>query len=229
MKPTLLYLVRPGERNELLRYSLRSVAAHWPEARVVIAGHRPAWVSGVAEVPVRQQRVDRRNVIDLLRAGCAHEAVPERFVLMNDDFLALAEVEEEPPLLHSGTCDALLTRRSWQVGHYGKALKNTMDLLASWNRNEPWAYDRLHQPMPVMRDIMGEVLYRADTRTVLHRTLYGNMVAETAVAGTDAKLRKPNGTLPKRTWVSMSPRAWATAPGKLVRGLFPEPSHFEKV
>lgn len=228
MADTLLYVVRPGERNELLRYSLRSIATHWPDSRVVIAGHKPDWVGNVTHIPITQRRVDRRNVVRILRAACAHGAVPERFVLMNDDFITFSPVVHTPPLVCSGTVRELATHKAWQVGHYGTAMANTMELLNSWSVQDPIAYDRVHRPMPVLRDIMGEVLYRAGDRVVLHRTLYGNMVADAALTRADAKIRKPNEKLPKDGWVSMSSRAWHTTPGARVRSAFPGPCAFER-
>ena len=46
----LVYIVCPGDQNEELRYSLRSVARNLPGRRVWIFGHTPPWVTGVHSV-----------------------------------------------------------------------------------------------------------------------------------------------------------------------------------
>jgi hypothetical protein len=49
--PDVVYVVRPGNRNEELRYSLRSIAAHLPHRRVWLAGFCPSWVRNISFIP----------------------------------------------------------------------------------------------------------------------------------------------------------------------------------
>ena len=46
----IVYVVRPGDENEALRYSLRSLA-NIPHRTVWIAGYRPKWCYGIVYVP----------------------------------------------------------------------------------------------------------------------------------------------------------------------------------
>ncbi len=43
--PDVVYVVRPGDKNEELRYSIRSVIANLPHRKVWIAGYKPTWLS----------------------------------------------------------------------------------------------------------------------------------------------------------------------------------------
>lgn len=222
----LIYLVKPNRTNDMLRYSLRSVAAHLPHADVVLAGYNPAWAQGVRYLPVHQTRTEHKNQVKILRTVCADTAVEDTFVLMNDDFFAM---EPGPPVVLG--CQGLLADLgerggvTWRTGWYGQALANTRDILYGWGVHDPLAYDCVHQPMPVHREVMGEALYRAGTRSVLHRSLYGNLVPGGEEVG-DAKTRAGTGGRPG-PWLSMDGPSWHGAAGRAVREQFTAPCRFE--
>lgn len=221
---TLVCPVRPGETNEPLRYMLRSVDTYLPGARVILAGHRPSWVRGVEHIPVSQERADPGNVVGILRQVCADPVVPEEFVLVNDDFFAM--VPGAPtPLLHRGPLVDLVG--CWRGGWYTAALSTTVEVLAGRGVVGALAYDRLHQPMPIVRDVLGEVLtWVEEGRPVLHRSLYGNRVGG-GVAGVDVKVRRVRDLLPAGPWVSTSPSAWAAGPGRVLRARFRQVCRYE--
>lgn len=217
----LIYPVREGEAGTL-RYSLRSVAAYLPDARVILAGHRPPWVAGVGHIPVSQPDQDRGNVARILRAVCAHPSTPSEFVLMNDDFYAMPPGPPIPlvhrgPLVHLG--------RVWWVGWYAQALSNTLAILQARGVPDPLAYDRVHCPLPVTTALMGEALEGVGDGPVLHRSLYGNLVGG-GQPGVDAKARQDE-PLPDMPWVSTAPSAWNQQAGRTIRKLFPDPCKYE--
>lgn len=49
----LVWIVKPGDGNEELRWSLRSAVAHVPHERVWIVGSRPGWCTA-PHVPPRR-------------------------------------------------------------------------------------------------------------------------------------------------------------------------------
>lgn len=219
---TLVCPVKPGDRNDTLRFMLRSVAAHLPDARVILAGHRPRWVTGVEHVPVSQRRPGRGNVVRIIAQVCEHPSTPERFVLVNDDFFAM--VPDAPvPLVHRGPLAGL--GQVWQRGWYADALTNTVEALAEQGHVDPLAYDRVHQPMPVVTAVMGQVLDAVDGRPVLHRSLYGNQVGGGQV-GVDVKARGSE-PLPDAPWTSTAPSSWRRQAGRAVRKAFPDPCRYE--
>jgi len=87
------------------------------------------------------------------------------------------------------------------------------------------SYDRVHQPMPVHRDTLGDLLDWTAGRQVLHRSLYGNTVGG-GVAGADAKARAGE-PLPDLPWASTAPSAWRRQAGRAVRKTFPGPCRYE--
>lgn len=222
---TVVYPVGPGERNESLRYSLRSLDCHMPGVRVIVAGHKPSWVTGVEHVRVPQPRRSWSNVVRILRVVCSAPVTPRRFVLLNDDFFALSPVEGVP-LVHCGPLGRLGEWSGWSGGWYGEALANTRILLARSGCEDPLAYDRVHQPLPVVRDVLGQVLGGVGGFPVLHRSLYGNTVGG-GVWGEDVKIRGRRESVPGGGWVSTAPGSWSGVAGRQIRDLFGSRCRFE--
>lgn len=221
---TLVCPVRPGDRNEPLRFSLRSVDAHLPDARVVLAGHMPSWVTGVEHIPVPQPRQGRENVLRILREVCAHPAVPDEWVLLNDDFFAMTP-GAPIPLVHRGTLAELAA--SWRGPWYSRALARTREILDQRGVADPLAYDRVHCPMPVTTEIMRQALEGVGDGPVLHRSLYGNAVGG-GTLGVDVKVRTPREAMPTEGWVSFNDWSWAHRPGRTIRRMFPRKSRYER-
>ena len=72
-----VYYVRPGDRNDELRYSLRSLA-NLPHDRVWIVGHTPPWVTGIESI--------QGNTVGGGPQQTAQDPVPERdrFIPVSD-------------------------------------------------------------------------------------------------------------------------------------------------
>ena len=218
----LLYLCRPGEKNEPLRHSLRSVAVHLPDAEVIIAGHKPRWVTGVGYIPYPQRRTERENQVRILRAVCANPSAPESFTLMNDDFFAMTP-NPPVPLIHRETLADLAL--AWRGAWYAKALANTREILQGRGFDAPLSYDRVHCPMPVTTAVMRQALDGVGEGPVLHRSLYGNAVGG-GTPGVDVKARSSE-PLPDAPWVSTAPPSWMRQAGRSVRKTFPDPCRYE--
>lgn len=219
----LVYLCKPGDRNEQLRYSLRSVAAHLPDAEVVIAGYQPRWVTGVEYIPYPQRKCERENQVRILRALCANPAAPDEWVLMNDDFFAMVPAPPTPLVHRESLAELSVT---WRGAWYARALANTRDILRERGHEDPLSYDRVHCPLPVVTAVMREALDGVGEGPVLHRSLYGNAVGG-GQPGVDAKARASE-PLPDLPWVSTAPSSWPRQAGRAVRKAFPDPCRYEK-
>lgn len=88
----LVYIVKPGEINLDLRYSLRSVAKFCPYRKVWIVGFKPRWVQNVCYLPTTQDKDKWKNSVINYTAACKCKDVSDNFVLMNDDFFAIKPV-----------------------------------------------------------------------------------------------------------------------------------------
>src|SRR5690554_930418 len=95
----IVYFLRVDDKNnsEELRYSLRSLK-HIPHGNVFIVGEMPEWVTNVTHINVQQTGTKNQNVTTGLRKAIRSELISDDFILMNDDFFFMKDIEEMPML-----------------------------------------------------------------------------------------------------------------------------------
>lgn len=167
---TFVYICRAGE-NEELRYSVRSINQFFPDAKVWVVGEPPSWYDG-DYIKVKQTETKYRNAFMNLGAIVNSKDIPENFILMNDDFYIIDEVESlsyfhEGPLIekYNNYFDY------YQSSAYTKKIFETNHKLKKLGYDNPLSYE-LHVPFPVEKSKLARVL-RYDT--LLWRSMYGNM------------------------------------------------------
>lgn len=227
----ILWLVRAGDSNEELRFSMRSVAANLPHDRVWIAGYRPKWVSSeVRHIAVHQQTLGtkyQRSLANLL-AACSHPKVSDEFVRFDDDFFVLKPMESIP-VLHRGLLDEIANdyaRRG--SGQYLKGMRATEKLLVGLGFSDILSYE-LHAPMTFDKEKLAEVLrlplqHGLKTKCLHPRTLYGNYWH---VGGEESHDFKSN-TFQDWPFLSTNDGQFKRdAIGRHIREMFPEPCRYE--
>lgn len=228
----VVYVVRPGDRNEELRYSLRSLAAHLPNAEVWIAGFHPAWVTGVNHIPTQQRSGTKwKNSTENVAAACSHPGVADRFLLFNDDMFVMAPMATVPTM-HRGPVDQVATEYdALGSGRYLQGMRDTARLLAQLGHPHPLSYE-LHVPLRVEKAVMAHALEvgMAAGIPVLHkRTLYGNLARLGGVEVRDVKVCKgrPDWS-PSWPFLSTDDTEFANGEvGAHIRDRFPEPCRYE--
>ena len=221
-RPDVVYLVRSGDSNEELRFSLRSVAANIPHRRVFIAGFKPRWVRGVVHVPVRQNTDKWRNQERNLAAAAARDDLADEVVLFNDDFF-VTEPVDRVPAMHGGPLRRVVERKRGRHSRYLSRLQATLDLLGA----DALTFDQIHTPLPMRRDLLAEVMGEVDGRGLLFRSVYGNRHLPDAVQVGDAKARG-KVDVGGDPFVSTSDRVFDRgAAGRRIRRLFPDPCVYE--
>ncbi len=229
--PDLVYVVRPGDVNDELRYSLRSVAENLPHRRVWVVGHMPPWLRDVHHLPTVQSDTKYRNSTGNVRAACEHPEVSDPFVLMNDDFYVLKHTPFIPAL-HRGRVDKVATEYEARYGwsKYLEGMEQTRELLAELGVTDPLSYE-LHVPMTVEKEHMLEALSLGAALPVLHkRTLYGNLAEIGGEETGDVKVSRGRAEWsPLWTYLSTDPKSWRGGAGEFVRMRFKERSRYEEV
>lgn len=227
----LVWLYGPAERQRTgeLRYSLRSVDAHWRGyARAVVAGWAPHWFDGpVIEVPpVAQENPGRKHWQTTANLLAACEQLTQPFVLMNDDFFLLEDMSEVPAL-HAGPF--LASRYQARESTYGEAHRRTAALLAGELAvKAPLDYE-LHVPMVVDPLVMAPILREYGRHgPICKRTLYGNLAGVGGRPTKDVKIYSVHALVPGGPFASTSAAAWCGRAGDWLRRLFPEPSPWER-
>lgn len=233
----IAYIVRPGNENEELRYSLRSVHRNMVHDRVWIFGHRPRWASAAVRhvfVPQRDPlQWKRQNAMMLLRAMSERPEL-DRFVLFNDDFFVTELVTGDPPPVHRGS---LLAHAADRVevsphGHYAGVLTLTARLLVEAGIPDPLSYET-HTPMTMTREQLTMTLdyigKHAVGEQVAPKSILGNLyrlggmrVGEVKVYGAE---HAPPSASP---FLSTTDTSFRYHPiGAKLRRAFPDPSPYE--
>ena len=224
---TLLYLVKDGDDNEELRYSLRSCGKLTSD-RVVFVGHRPEWVRGVELIPGNRSKSKWLNVFENLLIA-AREI--DEFVVMNDDFMVMAPADGAPSWHRGSLNDHILSIRG--TGPWKRSLQATRRWLQSHGVRSPLSYE-LHVPVAMNGERLATVLslFNLSSRDLPQwRTLYGNYWGVESTVHVDCKLRKP-GSWWDESWpfLSTDDAIFDDHPAAIaVRSRFPDPSPYEEV
>ena len=181
MEPDVLYAVRRGEKNEALRYSLRSLA-NLPHRRVFIAGWCPEWVRGVTAIPGPRRSNKFDSIESNVRLGLRHPELGEHVVYMNDDFYVTRPVASVPAM-HGGPISQYLGKQELKM-----RMRMTLTRLRDRfpEPHELMAYDGVHMPLPLERELARPTLDQCPPG-VLWRTWYGNMACVGGEAVPNAK------------------------------------------
>lgn len=181
----LVYIVRPGEINNDLRYSLRSVSKFCAYRKIWIIGFKPRWVGNVKYIHTEQNQNKWKNSMINYLAACNTPEISENFILMNDDFFAIRPVDDwiEDCNACLGSLEeynerfiTLKNRSKWQYG-FEYAINLLNELKVDLHNN----YE-LHMPMIINKqkfiDMMWlpEIQKFSETRKVFHkRSIYKNL------------------------------------------------------
>lgn len=179
----LVYVVREGEHNPDLLYSLRSVSKYCNFRNIWIAGHCPSWVTNVKVIPVPQGDSKYRNSTANLLAACKTPEITDDFILMNDDFFALRPIEDWEESLNK-TQSTLIEHwiyltKTQPTSPYRREFRNTYNFLRE--QGKPVANWELHIPFILnkrnflMLCSMSEIIeYRQRHDIFMKRSIYKN-------------------------------------------------------
>ena len=222
-----VYICRAGE-NEELRYSLRSLVANIEHDRVWLFGVGPAWYAG-QRVIVPQDRDKYTNARRAIAAACTHHEVSDPFILMNDDFYAIAPATVE--MLDRGPVRDVITEieeAGIGRGRYARGMFATLEFLEGRGYQDPLSFS-LHVPMPVRKSVMlGALALTENMRPGMHlRTIYGALAGEPSRTVEDVKLCRLRHKAADGAWLSTDDRTFHDALETLQR-LFPDRTEYEE-
>jgi len=166
-----VYICKDGS-NEELRYSIRSVVESFPNSKIWVVGGKPNWYTG-NYIEVTQNLSKYRNAIENLKALCNSEEISDRFVLMNDDFYIVKNIDSIKdyhggPLLEKINLYQKLNSNS----NYTRKLAATYKKIKSLGIENPLDYE-LHVPMVMEKEKLKQTLEH--NYQFLWRSIYGNV------------------------------------------------------
>lgn len=187
----LVYIVKESERNEDLRYSLRSVAKFVKCSNVWIVGYKPSWVTNVRYIPVKQTSNKWKNSVKNIQAACENNEISKDFILMNDDFFAIKPITDlrASTNVSMGLLDKQIAAYKGKITGWAKAFQQVSELLEELNIKKPYYSYESHTPLLINKqkylEVMNlpEVIEFQKTSKVLHkRSLYKNIYPEESPA-----------------------------------------------
>jgi hypothetical protein len=183
-----VYICRDGD-NEELRYSIRSVINSFPEAKVWVVGGKPNWYVG-NYIDVGQIGLKYNNAINNLNALCDSKEISDDFVLMNDDFFILKQIDNIK-YFHGGFLFNKINRfkQLSRGSAYIKKLIVTEQTLKDYNVESPLDYE-LHVPMVMNKEKLKTIIDK--DQNCLWRSLYGNLFNVGGTETTDVKIYHSN-------------------------------------
>jgi hypothetical protein len=166
-----VYICKDGS-NEELRYSIRSVVESFPDSKIWVVGGKPNWYTG-NYIEVSQNLSKYRNAIENLKALCNSEEISDKFVLMNDDFYIVKNIDSIKdyhggPLLEKINLYQKLNSNS----NYTRKLAATYKKIKSLGIENPLDYE-LHVPMVMEKEKLKQTLEH--NYQFLWRSIYGNV------------------------------------------------------
>lgn len=209
-----------------LRYSLRSLQAFMPHRQVIVAGDKPACISGrVRFVPVPRDTDRYRSSTANIAAAVEQAVETEKFVVMNDDFFLLRPWAFRHE--NRGTIEEYLASGLPQ-GLYRLHIEWTRDILKAHGVTDPLWFG-LHTPTVYERDNLTDLIADFKGQRYLLRTLYHNLFPQPSERREDVKIKswdeEPPADLDLLSTADLvahnrSFQAW-------LKGKFPSPSRYE--
>lgn len=226
----VVYFVKATLRNPELRYSLRSIEKNFPHNRVWFVGYCPRGFKPDVFLDVKQDsNIKWENTSLLFKTVCKSEELTDDFVLFNDDFFVLRDVEQLP-YYSCGTLESRskkLLNSNGSSSKYGRNLLNTANLLIS--RSLPTINYAVHYPIIINKHEMNET-FEEFPEGLMWRSIYGNHHHKPNVEVTDCKIRD-NETIPSEnsTYVSTEDASFLNGDvGEFLRDSFNTRSRYER-
>lgn len=203
-------VVRVGPKvDDQLRYTLRSLTAHLPHARVITAGYRAPWTTCEhLDVPPVSGKFG--HAFAVLQAILDADWLTESVVIADDDMYLMRPLETLPEYHRGPLAD--ITPPRFRLTGWTDTLDAVPDALCR----------DLHVPTVVDRALLGKQLDALDLphdrrSRVWWRTLHGGGCTRAE----DAKVRD-HRVPAEALWLSSSDQSWKAGVGRHVRAAFGE-------
>ena len=222
-----VYICRGGE-NEELRYSIRSLIKFAKDPNIIIFGQGPDWYGGQRAI-VDPQGSKYKNARANLKALIESDLVSEEFVLMNDDFYLMREIDDEPPIWNGGPLfeKILIRKKMHPFASYTNLLLETYRSIQTLGIKEPLDYE-LHTPLKMTKTGLAEAMQYPG----LWRSIYGNLNNIGGERHNDVKIyADPDRSLDKEfvvtLYLSSDDESFESVKNKYLKYLFLKPSEYE--
>jgi hypothetical protein len=225
-KLDIAYIVRFGDLNNELKYSLRTLKNLDFPGKVFIAGYKPKWVRNVTYLPVENQRDKFKNAYANFLELCRCDQISDDFIFMHDDYFIVKEVAHIPNY-YKGSLDLILSRIKAK-NRYIDNLAYTRDFLKEQGIKDPLCFD-VHMPFIINRKKFLDLVDRYPEMAGLNKlSAYGNLYGLEGQLVRDVKVRGVNDGNLDRPFISSNDHLFRRNRAmKKLRKQFAKKSRFE--
>jgi hypothetical protein len=222
-----VYIVGTGSRwdNNELRYSLRSLDENATVDSVSVVGNTPGFLRNVTAHKMAEKGLDKAERV-ARKLLAAIEKLPEKFVLMNDDFYLLRRLDKLPSY-HHGPLRQTIRKHLVGRSNWHQRKQQALQILQAQGIAEPLDFS-LHVPFPVERQKIAELAKMVPFwRKGLFRSLYGNLFRDSLEAVHMGDVKSPTVSGGNRGFYS-STGVVRSPVRQFLAKRFPNPSRFER-
>jgi len=230
----IVYLVKNSQTNEELTYSLRSLE-NIPHDKVFLVGGCPSNIDRgkIIYIPTLQGPNKYKNTTLGLKTVCEDSRLSEDFILMNDDFFILKNIQDPVGELNlcRGTIQEVLASMRAKFGtdtYYTVSMAQTDVFLQDLGYKHPLSYE-LHIPMVInKKSFLGLFLLNhiGSIQYGHYRSIYGNLYLKDSRVVKDVKVYRERMTKQSETFLSTEDNSWPLVRPE-VEALFPVKSPYE--
>ena len=221
----IVYFVKDTDKNEELRYSLRSLK-NFPHRKVWFYGGCPIGLKPDVHVEVKQDQPTKwENIYKSFKLACDNNNITKSFWLFNDDFFVMKPIEK-PCNYYNGDLYKRIVRLEdayKRITPYSQLLRDCCKELESLGC-ETKNYT-LHVPMLINKRKMLELLNLTDFPGF--RSLYANYFKIGGKQMSDVKVVSKTKILLGTDYLSTDENSFNGKIGDYIREQFPEPSKYE--
>ena len=163
-----VYICRSGPNIEL-KYSIRSLYANTEVNSVWVVGGKPDWYKG-NHIAVRQDKAKYVNAQNNLKEIINSNKIPNKFVLMNDDFYIIKPIQSITTYHGGSLSDKAALFKKHRSGLYANKLMDTVNILKENGVPHPLDY-AIHTPMTIHKENFEFAVNLGGSI----RSIYGNM------------------------------------------------------
>lgn len=213
-----------------LRYCLRSLK-NIPHGNVFICGDKPDYISKkVIYLPRKTRGKTAQLDCELnLRLALEDDRLSDNFIFMNDDFMILKKITHLPTYQNGTIRDLIKSRPERPFMKYNNSLHETAKYLNTFDN--PISYE-LHIPMVMNKadrlEISNDILPVLLTgKTILPRSIYGNVFCDIADFKKDVKLYTENDQPTDKVFLSTIERSFNGLAGFILKEKFKDKCEYE--
>ena len=228
---SVVYIVRPGEGNPELKYSLRGIQKNLPHKDVWVVGYSPTWLANVNKINVAQSGTVFENSLTNIFTACETKGITSNFVLMHDDF-HIVEPVDRIYLNHLGVYAPVEGK---PINKYAEMHHNTLELMERMGVENPLNFE-LHMPFLVnkkkflsLRQIVSYDIKELAKYDKI--SMYGNLTQPPAIGQqvSDVKHRNKMDSMPQGSFISTYDNTFAvTSSGQRIMKMFNEKGIYER-